>query len=78
MDKSLTALRDLISIKSGRACLPRQARLHAPARQARPDLPTIAPSCTSLALTAFRPAGNEPENSAPQSFLSAQCAVAHA
>ncbi len=51
MDKSLTALPDLISIKSGR---------------------------TSLALTVFRLAGNEPENSAPQSFLSAQGAVAHA
>ena len=34
-------LPDLISIKSGRACLPPAGAFHAPARQARPDLPGV-------------------------------------
>ena len=64
----LLLLPDLISIKPGRACLPRQARIHAPARQARPNLPKPRDGGQALAQTAFGLMGNAPENALPERF----------
>ena len=65
----LLPLPDLISIKSCRACLPRQARLHAPARQAQPNLARPSRLWHLPCPTASRLMANEPENSLPESFL---------
>ena len=59
---------NLISIEMGRACLPRQARINAPARQARPISPKRSGMRITPRSTASRLMSNVPRNALQERF----------